>query len=103
MRAVIADAVGGRMYSPASQMIPAVSNRRMEPGAVYAPERPIESPPGIAAIDAIVQAHLPMPKPGRRITTAELIAETEAKLKDLKEQLAAEEAEEKKAKEKAKS
>jgi hypothetical protein len=56
-------------------------------------------PPGIQQIDAIVEAHLG-PASGRRITTAELVAETEARLRDLREQLAAEEAEKKAAIEK---
>jgi hypothetical protein len=88
------------MYSPANQMIPAVSNRPLEPGAGYAPERPIGPPPGIEHVDRLVNTMLPQPGAGRRLSTAELIAETEAKLKDLKDQLAQEEAEEEEAKQK---
>jgi hypothetical protein len=48
-----------------------------------------------------VNAALPNPAASRRITTKELVDEYEAKLKDLRAQLAAEEAEEKRAREEA--
>jgi hypothetical protein len=110
MTATIADAVGGRMYSPfrgnsAGTAVPAGAARVVdapeERGSGWREPQTIGPPPGIAAIDAIVEAHLPMPKPGRRITTAELVAETEAKLKELRDQLAQEEGEEKAAMEEA--
>jgi hypothetical protein len=67
----------------------------MHPSDVYANNSgwrepaPIGPPPGIAAIDAIVTAHLG-PAGGRKATTDELIAEGERQLADLRAQQARE-------------
>jgi hypothetical protein len=100
MRGVIADAVGGRMYRPfrepsAGTVVPAGAVRVVDAPSGprgWVEPTPLGPPPGVAAIDRIVEAHLgpASPKPSRRITTAELIAETRARLSDLEAQLAAE-------------
>jgi hypothetical protein len=68
MAATIADAVGGRMYSPfrekpAGTAVPAnavpVVSGPVEPGSGYREALPLTSPPGQDAITALVNKELP--------------------------------------------
>jgi hypothetical protein len=98
MAATIADAVSGRMYSPwrgnsAGTVVPAGAVRVVDapsgPRGFVEPQ-PLGPPPGVKIIDAIVERALPNPATQPKVSTDELIAQTERVLADLKAKQAAE-------------